>query len=85
METATARHAYEQARSEIIARPCTCYPCPECRGHGTVWYAFDGSYLGDHRCDDLDDLRHCDNCDGGVIEICDRCAELAEFDEAHES
>ena len=55
---------------------CTCIPCSECDGTGTVWYSFSGEYLGKHRCDDLDELETCSECHGsGISELCDECAE----------
>lgn len=66
---------------------CECVRCPECKGSGTVWYAFPGpdlggEYLGDHRCDDLDEMDVCEECGGsGVSEICYECQESAADDE----
>jgi len=59
---------------------CTCKPCPECGGTGDVWISFDGEYLGRYRCDDLDELDVCPECDGsGLFEMCDECM-MAEDD-----
>ena len=53
---------------------CKCIPCADCGGTGNVWYAFDGEYLGNHRCDDMDELETCDMCDGsGIGDYCDEC------------
>ena len=53
---------------------CKCVPCRECGGSGTVWYSFSGKYLGNHRCDDLDELEMCNECCGtGISETCDEC------------
>jgi len=58
---------------------CTCISCPECNGTGTVWFAFDGEYLGSSRCDDIDDLRTCAECEGsGITEMCDYCQDQIE-------
>jgi len=55
---------------------CKCIPCAECDGTGVIWYSFSGKYLGNHRCDDLDEMDVCPDCDGsGVAEICDECLE----------
>ena len=35
---------------------CKCVFCGECDGMGTVWRSFSGKYLGNRRCDDLDEL-----------------------------
>lgn len=68
----------------VIARPCECVTCHECRGGGSVWYSFGGpgrgTYLGTHRWDDLDEIETCDVCGGyGITEKCDRCCELDEI------
>jgi hypothetical protein len=53
---------------------CECVLCDECRGTGRVWYSFSGRYLGNKRCDDLDSLDSCAQCNGsGFSEICDKC------------
>lgn len=58
---------------------CTCISCDECGGTGNVWVSFTGKYLGNHRCDDLDDLQTCESCGGtGIDEVCDHCRELEE-------
>lgn len=63
---------------------CTCTSCPACQGTGDVWYSFGGEYLGNRRCDDLDELEPCDECGGsGVDEYCDECL-MAEEEERTE-
>jgi len=53
---------------------CKCVICGECMGNGRVWRSFSGKYLGNNRCDDLDDMESCPDCDGsGITEICDEC------------
>jgi hypothetical protein len=53
---------------------CTCITCPECGGTGSVWFSFCGKYLGNYRCDDLDELERCPECEGGgLVEMCDYC------------
>lgn len=55
---------------------CSCIPCGECGGSGNVWLSFTGKYLGNHRCDDLDELETCAECHGsGIDEMCDECRE----------
>src|SRR5579872_2401108 len=46
------------------AMACECVSCSACGGTGTVWFSFPGpdrggKYLGNHRCDDLDELDTC--------------------------
>lgn len=61
---------------------CTCINCPDCGGTGTVWFSFDGTYLGCHRSDDLDNLETCDSCRGsGISERCDECENADIYDE----
>lgn len=58
---------------------CECVICGACGGKGNVWYAFPGpdlggEYLGDHRCDDLDEMDTCQECGGsGICETCYKC------------
>ena len=62
--------------------PCQCVRCIDCGGSGVVWYSFAGEYLGNTRCDDLDDYDMCPECGGSRIsELCDECREL-EYEEA---
>jgi hypothetical protein len=62
---------------------CRCVSCGECRGSGTVWFAFGGrEYLGNGRRDDLDEMETCHECRGsGISEECDRCQLLRELDD----
>lgn len=58
---------------------CTCTSCSECNGSGNVWFSFSGKYLGNHRCDDLDELETCQECHGsGLSDMCDECREKEE-------
>jgi hypothetical protein len=44
-----------------------------------------GTYLGNNRCDDLDELETCPDCNGrGLSEICDYCREMEEEAEIEE-
>lgn len=53
---------------------CECVQCQECKGAGHVYYAFDGSYLGSGRCDDLDEMDVCPRCEGsGLSSLCNEC------------
>lgn len=59
---------------------CSCYTCDDCKGSGMVWISFDGRYLGNSRCDDMDTTERCDECGGsGISEKCDECLQ-AEMD-----
>lgn len=58
---------------------CKCERCGECNGSGTIWFDFQGNYLGHHRCDDLDEPDNCPECSGsGIIDQCDHCNALEE-------
>ena len=58
---------------------CQCVPCSECGGTGVVFRSFTGNYLGNHRCDDLDEMETCDECGGdGLSEMCEECQLKAE-------
>jgi len=60
---------------------CTCAPCAECGGTGTVWFAVDGEYLGRTRCEDTDDSQICMECDGwGITETCQHCEDRPELE-----
>ncbi len=72
--------------AKIEQEPCRCVPCGACDGSGRVWYSFPGAdrggrYLGNSRCDDLDEMELCDECHGGIVEVCDRCQLLEEYDD----
>lgn len=64
----------------VAEEACTCISCTVCGGTGTVWFDFRGRYLGNSRCDDMDELELCDNCRGGIVEVCSRCELLEEMD-----
>jgi len=65
-----------------LGQQCTCTRCGACGGSGNVWFAFDGTYPGNSRCDDLDDLETCDECRGsGISAECDYCAFQREIED----
>lgn len=69
------------ATKQVQAEPCHCVRCGECGGSGNIWLDFKGQYLGNHRCDDLDEMEMCEGCGGsGIIETCDRCQLLEDMD-----
>jgi hypothetical protein len=63
---------------------CKCTSCFDCNGSGTVWRSWAGEYLGNSRCDDLDELLSCDSCGGsGIDYYCEECQQ-AELDAEQE-
>ena len=53
---------------------CQCILCEYCEGTGNVCFDMKGNYLGKNRCDDMDELMPCEECNGtGIDEICDGC------------
>lgn len=65
--------------TKLESEPCTCEPCSLCRGSGTVYWLL-GKYCGPHHpCDDLADPEPCDYCHNGVVDLCDRCAQLEDY------
>lgn len=62
---------------------CKCVICDECKGSGNIWVDYKGKYLGNNRCDDMDELDTCPECDGsGLSEICYECWEESQDDES---
>jgi hypothetical protein len=74
------------AIEELNKRPCMCVSCAECRGTGNVAVNYDG--LGRFESygafDDSYDLETCDSCSGGIVEMCERCMEMEELEQALE-
>lgn len=61
---------------------CECVRCPECHGTGSVWVSFSGDYLGNRRCDDLDEMECCPQCGGSGIDLmCEECFYAQEEEE----
>jgi hypothetical protein len=53
---------------------CECVKCSTCGGSGSYWTDFSGRFLGQSRCDDLDELEYCEECGGtGLSEVCYEC------------
>lgn len=65
--------------NHLNTQPCKCVSCPECNGTGSIWVNLHGRYLGNRRCDDLDSPEPCEECRGGVVEVCERCQEIEEL------
>ena len=63
--------------AELEKQPCRCIACGVCHGIGTIRVGLDGLPT----IDDLSDLIQCDFYSGGIVEVCDRCQELHEYDE----
>lgn len=62
---------------------CECVSCSACGGSGNIWLDFKGRYLGQHRCDDMDEMESCEECRGrGIVEVCEACSDAEE--EAYE-
>lgn len=57
---------------ELYDKPCECITCTDCRGFGQIDDPMD--YSGRYP-------ETCWGCDGhGVVEVCDRCHEIAEVE-----
>jgi hypothetical protein len=67
---------------DLEAKPCECVPCAECKGTGNVFFSSGGRhYLGSSRRDDMDEMETCDECRYGVVEECERCTQLRDWDD----
>lgn len=61
---------------EGCVKNCRCVSCADCGGSGRIWLDFSGRYLGNARCDDLDQMDTCLSCGGdGITEVCSDCEE----------
>jgi len=61
---------------------CRCVSCSACGGSGGIWVDFKGRYLGNSRCEDLDEFETCEECGGrGISEVCESCQEEANDDD----
>ena len=67
--------------AKVEAEPCRCKWCSSCQGRGTIRV-----YGGRLSIDDLAELEDCLSCDGfGLIELCDRCQVLEDYDRENEN
>ena len=57
--------AMRHAIDDLNKKPCTCVPCGYCNGTGNIQESWD--------------LETCEQCDGGISEVCERCLELDEL------
>lgn len=56
---------------------CSCAECFTCAGTGVIWFAVTGKCLGKSRCDDLDEMEMCPDCNGDGVEVfCEDCANI---------
>ena len=65
---AAMRHAID----DLKKRPCTCVLCGDCNGTGDI-------QVDDKFQPEGWDLETCEQCDGGISEVCERCLELDEI------
>jgi len=64
----------------VEAEPCRCVWCSCCNGTGNIRVSYDAiGRMHESFGDDLDELELCDQCHGGVVEVCDRCQLLEEI------
>jgi len=61
-----------EARKKVEAEPCHCSRCVNCGGAGSIRYS--------NKQFDEDDTEPCEDCNGGISEVCDRCRLLEEMD-----
>ena len=59
---------------------CKCERCDTCGGTGHIWRHMDGD-ISPTRCDDLDELVTCPDCNGRGIDECEECAMAEEEEE----
>ena len=69
MDEIDARANFREAIAELNKKPCTCVPCPDC--HGTARGFRQSNY----------ESEPCDMCNGGIVEVCDRCREMRDLEE----
>lgn len=63
------------------SRPCECEVCPVCDGTGICgWNLFDGDEISRHRTDDLQQPIDCDQCRGGIVQVCSYCLDQEDED-----
>lgn len=66
--------------TKLESEPCRCVRCSDCGGSGTIYFDLRGHYVGKHMTDDMDDPEPCDMCSGGIVETCDPCDALDDYD-----
>jgi hypothetical protein len=55
---------------------CRCIKCDFCHGTGHMWIGLNGK-ISQYR-PDLGTLEPCDECVGGIVQICDECMDFQE-------
>ena len=67
----------------LYTLPCKCVCCGYCRGTGNIAVNYDaaGRVLDLGMYDDSYDLEPCDQCHGGISEVCDRCRDIEELEQ----
>lgn len=68
---------------KLEAEPCHCVSCSWCGGSGTIYIDMAGHVVRS-TVDDTDSPESCDECSGGIVETCDRCEALIDFDNNQE-
>ena len=61
----------KEEKERVEKEPCRCVICAVCDGTGQM--------IIDHSLDGVE-LDHCDYCNGGITEVCDRCQLLDDMD-----
>lgn len=61
-----------EARDKVAAEPCLCILCANCNGTGSIRYSTNQF--------DEDETEPCDDCHGGITDVCDRCQLLEEME-----
>ena len=64
---------------QLEAQPCQCKPCSICHGTGNIRLDCRNGRLTAF-LDDSYDLEPCDQCSGGIAEMCERCQQLDDWD-----
>lgn len=76
---------YRKAMGTLNKQPCQCVHCDWCHGTGNIRVSYDApGRMSEGFGDDMDDLEPCDQCHGGITEVCDRCREMEELDQQRE-
>ena len=66
--------------AKLESEPCKCLRCSFCNGSGTIYFDISGDYIGSYQTDDLDNPEPCDECGNGIVETCDRCELLEQYE-----
>lgn len=58
-------------RQKVEQEPCRCVTCGQCHGNGYVPSEWQVSGF---------DTEPCEDCNGGIVHVCDRCQVLEDMD-----